>query len=180
MKETHLRLGLEQVDLKLWKKKWLDPNLINCVVLKMRRIGVSRNPIWNLQMKREKRLRRARILEVMKQTEVSRVFWLKMTKNGVYCRYNYCLKLFGKTKRETEGMFGNCFFPLFSVFKNNFLFLRLKNLFGNSKLAENKNCFQNSIYEGNWKHTKCCFQFLIFKSQWKHAFNLMNLSYLMI
>ena len=62
MKETHLRLGLEQVDLKLWKKKWLDPNLINCVVLKMRRIGVSRNPIWNLQMKREKRLRRARAL----------------------------------------------------------------------------------------------------------------------
>ena len=41
------------------------------------------------------------------------------------------------------------FFPLFSVFKNNFLFLRLKNLFGNSKLAENKNCFQNSIYKGN-------------------------------
>ena len=62
MKETHLRFGLEQVDLKLWKKKWLDPNLINCVVLKMRRIGVSRNPIWNLQMKREKRLRRARAL----------------------------------------------------------------------------------------------------------------------
>ena len=83
MKETHLRLGLEQVDLKLWKKKWLDPNLINCVVLKMRRIGVSRNPIWNLQMKREKRLRRARILEVMKQTEVSGVFGLKMAKNGV-------------------------------------------------------------------------------------------------
>ena len=35
--------------------------------------------------------------------------------------------------RTTKGMFGNCFFPLFSVFKNNFLFLRLKNLFGNSK-----------------------------------------------
>ena len=43
----------------------------------------------------------------------------------------------------------NCFFSLFSVFKNNFLFLRLKNLFGNSKVVENKNCFQNSIYEGN-------------------------------
>ena len=48
-----------------------------------------------------------------------------------------------------KGIFGNCFFPLFSVFKNNFLFLRLKNLFGNSKLAENKNCFQNSICEEN-------------------------------
>ena len=33
-------------------------------------------------------------------------------------------------------MFGNCFFPLFSIFKNIFfLFLRLKNLFGNSKWA---------------------------------------------
>ena len=80
---------------------------------------------------------------------------------------------------NSKGMFGNCFFPLFSVFKNNFLFLKLKNLFGNSKRAENKNCFQNSICEGNWKHAKGCFQFLIFKSQWKHAFNLMNLSHLM-
>ena len=50
---------------------------------------------------------------------------------------------------KAKSMFGNCFFFLFSVFKNNFLFLRLKNLFGNSKWAENKNCFQNSIYEEN-------------------------------
>ena len=42
-------------------------------------------------------------------------------------------------------MFGNCLFSLFSVFKNNFLFLRLKNLFDNLKWAENKNCFQNLI-----------------------------------
>ena len=42
-------------------------------------------------------------------------------------------------------MFGNCLFSLFSVFKNNFLFLKLKNLFGNLKWAENKNCFQNLI-----------------------------------
>ena len=55
----------------------------------------------------------------------------------------------GDANLNTKGMFGNCFFPLFSVFKNNFLFLRLKNLFDNSKLAENKNCFQNSICEGN-------------------------------
>ena len=33
----------------------------------------------------------------------------------------------------SKGMFGNYFFSLFFVFKNNFLFLRLKNLFGNSK-----------------------------------------------
>ena len=54
-----------------------------------------------------------------------------------------------KEHKQTKGMFGNCFFPLFLVFKNNFLFLRLKNLFGNSKQAENKNCFQNSICEEN-------------------------------
>ena len=43
---------------------------------------------------------------------------------------------------------GNGFFPLFFVFKNIFLFLRLKNLFGNPKWIKNKNCYQNSIYEG--------------------------------
>ena len=42
------------------------------------------------------------------------------------------------------GMFDNCLFLLFFVFKNNFLFLRLKNLFGNPKETENKNCSQNS------------------------------------
>ena len=46
-------------------------------------------------------------------------------------------------------MFGNCFFFLFFVFKNNFLFLKLKNLFDNLKYTENKNCSQNSICEGN-------------------------------
>ena len=75
-------------------------------------------------------------------------------------------------------MFGNCFFSLFYVFKNDFLFLRLKNLFGNPKWIENKNYSQNSICEENWKHEKDCFQFLILKSQWKHVFNLMNLFHL--
>ena len=46
-------------------------------------------------------------------------------------------------------MFVYCFFFLFSIFKNNFLFLRLKNLFGNPKWAENKNYYQNSICEEN-------------------------------
>ena len=59
--------------------------------------------------------------------------------------------------QNVKGMFGNCFFLLFSIFKNNFLFLRLKNLFGNSKWIENKNCSQNSICERNWKQVKCCF-----------------------
>ena len=97
-------------------------------------------------------------------------------KMHIYCKWlvlSYFLKIVSK------GMFGNCFFFLFSVPKNNFIFLRLKNLFGNSKWTENKNCSQNSICDGNWKHAKCCFQFLIFKSQWKHTFNLMNLSLLM-
>ena len=29
------------------------------------------------------------------------VFWLKIAKNGVYCCYRYCSKLFGKMRRET-------------------------------------------------------------------------------
>ena len=36
-------------------------------------------------------------------------------------------------EQKSYGIFGNCFFLLFFVFKNNFLFLRLKNLFGNLK-----------------------------------------------
>ena len=88
MKETHLRLGLKQVDLKLGKQKWLDPNLITCVVLKMSRIGVSRYPIWNLQMKREERLRRAKILEAMIQTEQSVLLLGKITRN-FHCFFYY-------------------------------------------------------------------------------------------
>ena len=52
-------------------------------------------------------------------------------------------------EKKFKGMFDNYFFPLFSVSKNNFLFLRLKNLFGNPKWTKNKNCSQNSICEGN-------------------------------
>ena len=47
--------------------------------------------------------------------------------------------------KETRDMFGNSFFPYFFFFKNNFLFLRLKNLFDNLKWTENKNCSQNLI-----------------------------------
>ena len=46
-------------------------------------------------------------------------------------------------------MFGNCFSSLFSVYKNNFLFLRLKILFGDPKWTKNKNYSQNSICEEN-------------------------------
>ena len=38
-----------------------------------------------------------------------------------------------KNCQNIKGMFGHCFFPLFYVSKNNFLFLRLKNLFRNLK-----------------------------------------------
>ena len=38
----------------------------------------------------------------------------------------------------TLGIFGNYFFSLFFVFKNNFLFIKLKNLFDNPKWTENK------------------------------------------
>ena len=51
--------------------------------------------------------------------------------------------------KEYQDMFDNCFFPLFFVFKNNFLFLKLKNLFGNPKWTENKNCSQNLVCEEN-------------------------------
>ena len=36
-------------------------------------------------------------------------------------------------EETSKGMFGNCFFFLFSISKKNFLFLKLKNLFGNPK-----------------------------------------------
>ena len=52
-------------------------------------------------------------------------------------------------KLNYKGMFGNYVFLLFSISKNNFLFLRLKNLFGNPKWVENKKCSQNSICERN-------------------------------
>lgn len=40
-------------------------------------------------------------------------------------------------------------FPIISISKNNFLFLRLKNLFDNPKWTKNKNCSQNLISEGH-------------------------------
>ena len=59
------------------------------------------------------------------------------------------LSTFLSFNNETKSMFDNYFFSLFFVSKNNFIFLRLKNLFGNLKWIENKDYFQNSICEGN-------------------------------
>ena len=124
-------------------------------------------------------------------------FAVSITYNSISITYN--LKYVGPTKKKKKKLcldlfpvfvsitqlsnfwvisYGNVF-PLFSAFKKNFLFLRLKNLFGKPKWTKNKNCFQNSICEWNWKHAKGCFQFLVFKSQWIHVFDLMNMSHLM-
>ena len=78
--------------------------------------------------------------------------------NNYYSQFNeeYCIitlvhveTMTEKRKKKIKGMFGNYVFPLFSIFKNNFIFLRLKNLFDNPKWTENKNCFQISTCEGN-------------------------------
>ena len=67
--------------------------------------------------------------------QILKMVWAKF-------RYNFFLK-------NIKGILGNCFFLLFKKKKKNFLFLILKNLFGNPKWTKNKNCFQNSICEGN-------------------------------
>ena len=66
-----------------------------------------------------------------------------------------------------KSMFVNCFFSLFSIFKNNFLFLKLKNLFDNSKWTKNENFFQNSVCEENWKHAKKLFSVSSFQKSTK-------------
>ena len=56
-------------------------------------------------------------------------------------------------------MFSNCFFLLFFIVKNNFLFLRLKNLFGNSKWIENKNYSQPQFVKETENIQKVVFSF---------------------
>ena len=56
-------------------------------------------------------------------------------------------------------MFGNCFFPLFSVFKNNFLFLRLKNLFGNQKWKKTKIVLKTQFVKETENMQKTVFSF---------------------
>ena len=58
-----------------------------------------------------------------------------------------------------------CLVTFFLLFFLNFLFSRTENLFGNSKQTKDKNRFQISIYEGNWKQLFSYFQFLGFKHQ---------------
>ena len=56
-------------------------------------------------------------------------------------------------------MFGNCFFPLFFVFKNKFLFLRLKNLFGNSNGQKTKTVFKIQFVKETENIQKAVFSF---------------------
>ena len=66
----------------------------------------------------------------------------------------------GKEKKNNQGIFGNCFFPLFSVFKKKkILFLRLKNLFDNSKWVENKNYFKIQFVKETENMQKAVFSF---------------------
>ena len=66
-----------------------------------------------------------------------------------------------------KSMFVNCFFSLFSVFKNNFLFLKLKNLFDNSKWTKNENSSQNSVCKTLLKTCKRLFSIFSFQKSTK-------------
>ena len=99
-------------------------------------------------------------IQKKKKKIINRIFSTKKKKKKNLEKTCPTVFYFGKSK----GMFGNCFFLLFSIFKNNFLILKEKNMFGNPKWTINKNCSQNSICEGNRKHAEGCFQFLVFES----------------
>ena len=90
-----------------------------------------------------------------------------------------------KNCQNIKGMFGNCFFPLFSVSKNNFLLLRQKNLFDNQNGQKTKIVLKTQFVKETENMFFAYFQFpsqiefLVFKSQRKYAFNLINISHLM-
>ena len=54
-------------------------------------------------------------------------------------------------------MFGNCFFPLFYIFKNNFLFFRLKNLFRNPKWTKTKTVLKTQFVKETENMQKAVF-----------------------
>ena len=60
-------------------------------------------------------------------------WWLGFGLNGFWYLVAKKMQKKKKTKKQKNKniIFGNCFFPQFSVFKNNFLFSKAKNLFGN-------------------------------------------------
>ena len=89
-------------------------------------------------MSRGQSRRKAKRVEPKAQLEFCLKVKVKLKKCGL------CLS---REELRKLGMLGNCFFPLFSISKNNFLFLKLKNLFNNPKWTENKNCSQYSICE---------------------------------
>ena len=56
-------------------------------------------------------------------------------------------------------MFGNCFFPLFSVFKNNFLFLRQKNCLATQNGQKTKTIFKIQFMKGTENMQKVVLSF---------------------
>ena len=54
---------------------------------------------------------------------------------------------------NTKGMFGNCFFPLFYVFKNNFFIFETKNLIWQPKMDRKQNLFSKLNL---WRKLKTC------------------------
>ena len=62
-------------------------------------------------------------------------------------------------KLNYKGMFGNYVFLLFSVSKNNFLFLRLKNLFGNPNGQKTKNVLKTQFVKETKNMQKTIFSF---------------------
>ena len=64
-----------------------------------------------------------------------------------------------KNCQNIKGMFGNCFFPLFSVSKNNFLLLRQKNLFGNQNGQKTKIVLKTQFVKETENMQKAVFSF---------------------
>ena len=59
----------------------------------------------------------------------------------------------------SKGKFGNCFFPLFYVSKKFFIFLKLKNLFGNTKWTKTKTIFKTQFVKKIENRQKIVFSF---------------------
>ena len=62
-------------------------------------------------------------------------------------------------EKDNYGMFGKCFFSLFFVFKNNFLFLRLKNLFGNQNGQKTKTILKTQFVKETKNMQNAVFSF---------------------
>ena len=64
-------------------------------------------------------------------------------------------------KKKTTDMFGNCFFPLFSVFKNNFLFFKLKTCLVTQNGQKTKTVFKIQFVKETENMQKVVFSFYL-------------------